>query len=78
MEKSRKFNLFVDHDKYEWDTTSITGAQLRVLAGIPDSAQIFQKIPSKPDLEITNSTIVDLTGPGPERFSTQATGSQAG
>jgi hypothetical protein len=78
MADSKKYQLFVDNEKYLWDESTITGAQLRVLAGIPDSAQVFQKIPGKPDLEITNTTVVDLTKHDQTKFSTQSTGSQAG
>jgi hypothetical protein len=79
MAKPEKFLLFVDGDKYEWDKPTITGAQLRVLAAIPENAQIFLHVPGKPDIEIKNDTPVDLAKhPSPERFSTQSPGSQAG
>lgn len=77
--KPEKFLLFVDGDKYEWDQATITGAQLRVLAAIPQNAQIFLKVPSKPDQEIKSDTVVDLEHHhGPAHFSTQVPGSQAG
>ena len=75
----KSFELFVDHDKYTWNEETITGKQLRVLASIPDGAEIFLQVPSKPDLEIKDDTVVDLEkNKGPARFSTQSTGSQAG
>lgn len=40
--------LFVDGDKYDWDKSTISGAELRVLAAIPQGAQIFLKVPSSP------------------------------
>jgi hypothetical protein len=77
--KSQKPELFVDNEKYQWDKNTITEAELRALAGVPDGVQIFLEIPGKPDREIVAGTVVDLTtDPRSERFSTQAPGSQAG
>lgn len=70
--------LFIDHQQYNWNKPTITGTQLRQLGGLPDDVAIFQKVPGKPDREIKNDTVVDLTKHGPERFSTQAVGSNAG
>jgi hypothetical protein len=79
MSKPEKFLIFVDNDKYEWDNPTITGAQLRVLAALPENVQIFLAVPGKPDAQIQNDTVVDLaTHHGPARFSTQSPGSQAG
>ena len=79
MDHPKKFDVFVDGDKYEWSKSTITGAELRVLAGIPENAQIFQHVPGKPDIEIKNESVVDLAKHhGPEKFSTQSPGSQAG
>jgi hypothetical protein len=79
MSHPKKYQLFVDGDKYEWEKSTILGAELRELAGIPDSAEIFMKVPGNPDAEITNGTVVDLeTHHGPVKFSTQSPGSQAG
>ena len=71
--------VFVDGDKYEWESATITGAELRVLAAIPQNAQIYLKIPGKPDQLVSDQTSIDLAKHhGPARFSTQAPGSQAG
>ena len=79
MEKPKKFLIFVDNDKYEWDKSTITGAELRVLAAIPESVEIFLEVPGKPDLEVKNNTVIDLEKHhGPAKFSTQSPGSQAG
>lgn len=77
-EHSNRPELFIDNDRYDWDEDEINGAQLRELGSVPDDAQIFQKIPGKPDKPIENDTVVNLQDPGPERFSTQPVGSQAG
>ena len=79
MAKPKKFLIFVDTDKYEWDKSTITGAELRVLAAIPENVEIFLEVPGKPDLEVKNDTVIDLEKHhGPAKFSTQSTGSQAG
>lgn len=79
MAKPKKFLIFVDTDKYEWDKSTITGAELRVLAAIPENVEIFLEVPGKPDLEVKNDTVIDLEKHhGPAKFSTQSPGSQAG
>jgi Multiubiquitin len=79
MNQPKKFELFVDGEKYEWPNSTITGEDLRKLAGIPESAQIFEHVPGKPDIEIKNNTVVNLEKHhGPVKFSTQSPGSQAG
>lgn len=71
--------LFVDNEAYHWDAAAITGTQIRSLASVPDTVEIYQHVPGHPDKQIFNETIVDLSAHhGPERFSTQAPGSQAG
>jgi len=75
----KSFDLFVDHVKYTWPEATITGRELRDLASIPESAEIFLQVPSKPDVEVNDDTVIDLEkDKGPPRFSTQSTGSQAG
>ena len=79
MNNPRKFDLFVDGEKFEWPQETISGAQLRQLAAIPDNAQIFEHVPGKPDVEVLNNTVVNLEDHhGPVKFSTQSPGSQAG
>lgn len=76
---AKKFELFIDGDKYEWHENAITGAQLRQLGSIPEGVDIFLKVPGKPDQPILDQTSVDLEHHhGPAKFSTQSPGSQAG
>ena len=76
---TEQFFVFVDGDKFEWENDSITGANLRVLAAIPQNAQIYLKVPGKPDELVSDPTAVDLANHhGPAKFSTQSPGSQAG
>jgi hypothetical protein len=79
MSHEKEFKLFVDGEKFDWDQPTITGAQLRTLASIPQGVQIFQQIPGKPDREVKDSTVANLEDHhGPAKFSTQAPGSSAG
>jgi len=77
MAKHQGF-LFVDNVKHPWTEDTITGAQLRQLAGLPQDAEIFRKIPGQPDQPISDTTTVQLDEHRPEHFSTQSPGSQAG
>lgn len=78
-EKSNRPDVIVDNEGYEWDQNTITGSQLRVLASLPSDVEIFHKVPGHPDQEVKDNTVVDLTlQKGPNRFSTQPVGSQAG
>ena len=73
------YELFIDGDKYIWQQDTITGAQLRALAAIPEGVDIFLQVPGKPDKPINDDQSVNLKEHhGPARFSTQSPGSQAG
>lgn len=76
--QSKQPEFFFDNEPVQWNKSTVTGAELREKFSVPDNVQIFQKIPSQQDREVKNDTTVDLTGKGPERFSTQAAGSGAG
>lgn len=72
-------DFFIDNQPYDWEKPTITGAQLRQRGSIPDDVQIFWKVPGQPDVEVKNDTVIDLTKQhGPDHFSTQPVGSQAG
>lgn len=79
MAQDKKYQLFVDNEKYEWGRSTITAPELRALASIPQGVQIFQHLPGKPDLEILDTSVIDLeAAKGAVKFSTQSPGSQAG
>lgn len=69
--------IVIDHEQWEWNAPAITGREMRDLAGIPNTAQIFQKFEGAPDRELLDDINVDVSS-GRERFSTQAIGSFAG
>jgi E2/UBC family protein E/multiubiquitin len=74
----RQPEFFFDNEPQQWDKPTLTGKELRDKFSVPANVQIFQKVPGHKDREIKDETVVDLSGPGPERFSTQSVGSGAG
>ncbi len=78
-DKSNRPELFIDNERYDWEKNTLTGLELRELGSLPDDVEIYWKIPGEPDSLVENDTVVDLTHhKGPDRFSTQSVGSQAG
>jgi len=79
MKKEPKYFVFVDGEKYDWDKSTITAAEIRNLAGVPEGAEVYLDVPGKPDVEVKPADSIDLDQhKGPARFSTQSPGSQAG
>lgn len=75
---AKKFKLKVDNETYEWDSETITGAQIRSLAAVPDGVQVWRKNPGSPDTLVELTTVTQLSEPGIERFSLQEASSGAG
>lgn len=76
----KKRKIKVENDVYDWDSQFITGAQVRALGpGIPDSMDLFLKVPGQPGRLIKNDESVDLDQqPGIEKFYAQESSSEAG
>lgn len=78
-EKSNRPELFIDNERFDWEKETITGTEIRELASLPEGVEIFWKAPGNPDSLVEDDTVIDLTQhPGPDRFSTQSVGSEAG
>jgi Multiubiquitin len=78
-DNSNRPELFVDNERYDWESDTITGIQLRELGSLPEDVEIYLKVPGQPDQPVENDTVIDLSEhKGPARFSTQNPGSQAG
>ena len=77
---NKKWKIKVENDVYDWDSQFITGAQVRALGpGIPESMDLFLKVPGKPGRLIKNDDTVDLDEqPGVEKFYAQESSSEAG
>lgn len=62
----------IENDTYDWDSDTITGAEVRALGpGIPDTMDLFVKLPGQPGRLIENSEPVSLENPGIEKFYSQ-------
>ncbi len=66
----KKFKFSVDDRPFETETEVLTGAQIKTLAQIDPSFQLFLEVPgeSRPDRQIGDSESVDLGTPGIEKF----------
>jgi Multiubiquitin len=67
----RSFRFDLNGRVFEWGATTISGRVLRMLAGIDESTQaLWQDRHGSADIEITDSSTVDLATEGTERFYT--------
>jgi hypothetical protein len=64
--------LNIDRKMYKWDEQYITGAQIKGLAGIPLTDQLFLSKKLQEDVLIGDADQVDLYIPGTEHFYSQA------
>lgn len=63
--------IFIDRKKYDWDKDTITGLQIKNLAGVDvTNYNVWQDVPGPEDLPIADDQSVDLTQPGVEKFFT--------
>ena len=67
-----KKELMIDNDPFSWKEDSITGAQIRKLAAIPESVQVWQKLSGEKDKLTDLTDIVDLRISGIEYFYTDS------
>ncbi|MFZ5833879.1 MAG: multiubiquitin domain-containing protein [Pseudomonadota bacterium] len=69
--KNRPDHIFIDRKKYDWDEDTITGLQIKNLAGVDVAAyNVWQDVPGPEDIPIADNLSVDLTQPGVEKFFT--------
>lgn len=62
-EQEKKYHFFVDAKKYETDDASLTGAQIKLQAGVPATYQLFEEEQGNtPDKAISDADSVDLSG----------------
>lgn len=68
---NRPGHIFIDRKKYDWDKDTITGLQIKNLAGVDVTKyNVWQDVPGPEDLPIADDQSVDLTAPGVEKFFT--------
>lgn len=69
--KNRPDHIFIDRKKYDWDEDTITGLQIKNLAGVDVAAyNVWQDVPGPEDIPVADNQPVDLTQPGVEKFFT--------
>ena len=71
IKADRLFYLVVDGRRFPWGKDEISGAELRVLAHIPDSHDVFFDPKGGKDDEIEADEIVSLKGKDTEHFYTE-------
>lgn len=65
------FHIIVDRKPHDWPAATITGLELKNLAGVdPNTYAVYEQVPGGHDLEIQNIQSVDLSKRGTERFFT--------
>ncbi len=76
---AKKFKFKIENDVYDWDTQTITGAQVRTVGpGIPETMDLFIKKAGMPGRLVKNEDIIDLEEHGIEKFYTHDAKSDAG
>ena len=65
-----KYKFKVDDKHFESADAELTGKQIKEIAGVPPSHQLFLEAPgeSRPDRQILDGDIVNLAEPGIEKF----------
>jgi hypothetical protein len=67
----KPFQIIVDQKPHKWPEPTITGLDIKNLAGVnPDAYDAWQDVPGPEDILLGNDDPVDLTEPGTERFFT--------
>jgi hypothetical protein len=69
-QRARAFKIIVDQKLHEWHEQYITGAQIKVLAGVDPSFGVWQDVPGPIDPPVQDDQKVDLGKPGVEKFFT--------
>jgi len=68
--KDKPFKILIDHQPYEWEKSTITGNEIKALAGVDLAYGVWQDIAGPNDPPVGDGQVVDLTKPGNERFFT--------
>lgn len=64
-------HIIIDRKKFDWNEESISGLQIKNLAGVDvDAYNVWQDVPGPEDILIEDETKVDLTKHGIEKFFT--------
>ncbi len=69
-EHQNKYSIIIDHHHYEWPKSTITGREIKDLAGVPQSYGVWQDLAGPNDPPVKDDQVVDLSKPGTDRFFT--------
>lgn len=68
-EHAKSYHFFVDRKKYESQKESITGQEIKAIADVPPTYQLFlEEEGDTPDKPIADSEGVNLAGKGERHF----------
>lgn len=66
-----QYHILIDNRPHRWPEPTITGGQLKQLAGVNSNAyDVWQDVAGPEDILVNDADSVDLTTPGTERFFT--------
>lgn len=66
----KKIKIMIDQKPYDWEKDTITGAEIKQLAGVDASYGVWMQLPGPEDPPVADAESVDLTQPGRDRFFT--------
>ena len=67
---AKKYSIVIDHNHYEWAMPTISGREIKNLAGVDPAYGVWQDLAGPNDPPVEDDQRVDLTTPGTERFFT--------
>lgn len=69
--KPETFKISVDHKPHDWAKPTISGAEIKGLAGVDVATfDAWQDVPGPEDKLVEDADLIDLTKPGTEKFFT--------
>lgn len=67
----RSYRLTIDGDRFDWPSRIVSGATLRQLGRVPPDKALYMERQDEPDRLIEPTELLDLDGPGIERFASR-------
>ena len=65
----KPYKILIDHKPHDWPKATITGAEIKQLAGVDQvTYEAWQDVPGPEDQLVGDNEPVDLTGSGNEKF----------